>query len=611
MKNNTEYKSLWQITGALVLCIIIALSVHAIQAEDDASEVSVEVSQEDQESGSTDVRISTEAMSTFGISVDEATSRVPPETAIAPARVSYNAEAMAHVGTPVSGRAGELNVRLGDIVAEGDILAVIESPELGTAESDLLQKKSLREAAESAVEVARIAYQRAEELRKANSVSVSDLLSKEGDLKKAGSDLKVAEAAYLAAENHLHIMGVSHDQIESLLISGEVTSQFEVKAPISGNIVQRAVTPGEVVGPDRETLFIIADMSTLWVLADVPSQLSHRLDKETPVRIRIDDAGNYEFAGVISYVSPELDPRTRTASVRIVLDADTKTKNSEESSTLVEPVYELTEAEIAAAKDTGDWCGPHDAPESRCPLCGGDESRPVYSQAVIAVYQTRGDWCPEHRRPESTCQLCNSGLSQQDEALVTGIEKPEVVYSLTDEEITAAKDAGDWCGPHDAPESRCPLCGGDEARPVYSQAVIEIFKNRNDWCSEHRLPESKCVFCNFSAGEVNKSADPGLPAGRLLKPGMFGTAEFQLTREDENAVLIREEAVQTMAGYPLVFIPNGENQFTPREVALGEAIGDWVPVLSGLREGEDYVVGGSFILKAELGKAGVVDPCTN
>jgi len=94
---------------------------------------------------------------------------------------------------------------------------------------------------------------------------------------------------------------------------------------------------------------------------------------------------------------------------------------------------------------------------------------------------------------------------------------------------------------------------------------------------------------------------------------MFGTVELELSEAGEkpasSSVLIREAAVQTMAGYPLVFIPAGNNLFIPREVSLGTAKGDWVPVLAGLKEGEEYVAGGSFILKAELGKSGVVDTC--
>lgn len=613
MTRGTLHDRLRGIAGASLIAAMTILSANALRAEDGDDHAAEGHSGEAGGGHTDEVKISPEARKLFGISLDKAVRRTLTETTVAPARVSYNAEAMAHVGSPVAGRAGELKVRLGDVVQKGDVLAVIESPDLGSAESELLQKRSLREAAESAVEVAKLAFQRAEELRKTNSVSVTDLLSRQGDLKKAEGELKVASAEYLAAENHLHILGITQGQIDRLLASGEVTSRFELKAPIAGTVVQRGVTPGEVVGPDRETLMVIADMKTLWVLADLPGRVAHRLAGDTPVRIRIDDAGDYEFVGVISYLSPELNPRTRTVSVRIVLDADATGRIAEEMTEPTAPSYELSEAEIAKAKDEGDWCAEHDAPDSRCPLCSRDSKQPVYSAAVIDVFEKKGDWCEEHRLPESRCELCKNGLRKENRAMVDGIKEVQPAYTLTDEEIAAAKTSGDWCAAHEAPESRCPLCGGDESRPVYSPTVIAVYEERADWCAEHRLPESRCTICNPSLGGNSAAEKQGPPAGRLLKPGMFGTVELELSEAGEkpasSSVLIREAAVQTMAGYPLVFIPAGNNLFIPREVSLGTAKGDWVPVLAGLKEGEEYVAGGSFILKAELGKSGVVDTC--
>jgi len=268
-----------------------------------------------------EVTISPEAMETFGITVEKLTPRMLTETVVAPARVAYNGEAMAHVGSPVAGRAGELKVRLGDVVEKGDVLAIIESQDLGAAESALLQSRSLREAAVSAVEVSRLAFQRAEELRKTNSVSVTDLLSRQGELKKAEGELKVAVAAYLAAENRLHILGISQAQVERLLESGEVTSRFELRAPIAGTVILREVTPGEVVGPDREALMVIADMQTLWVLADVPERVAHRVMAGSRGRITLGLAEGAELKGTVSYVAPSLNPKTRTAQVRLVVDA--------------------------------------------------------------------------------------------------------------------------------------------------------------------------------------------------------------------------------------------------------------------------------------------------
>ena len=340
MTRGTLYDSLRRITGASLIAAMTVLSANALQAED-GHDHAAEGHSGEAEGGHTDeVKISPEAMKIFGISLDKAVRRTLTETTVAPARASYNAEAMAHVGSPVEGRAGELKVRLGDVVRKGDVLAVIESPDLGSAESELLQKRSLREAAESAVEVANLAFQRAEELRKTNSVSVTDFLSRQGDLKKAEGELKVASAEYLAAENHLHILGITQVQIERLLASGEVTSLFELKAPIAGTVVQREVTPGEVVGPDRETLMVIADMSTLWVLADVPERMAHRVISGSKGRMTLGAAEGAVLEGTVSYISPELNPRTRTAQIRLVIDAAGAVSFSDAASSASPPEHD-------------------------------------------------------------------------------------------------------------------------------------------------------------------------------------------------------------------------------------------------------------------------------
>ena len=93
-----------------------------------------------------------------------------------------------------------------------------------------------------------------------------------------------------------------------------------------------------------------------------------------------------------------------------------------------------------------------------------------------------------------------------------------------------------------------------------------------------------------------------------LKPGMFAQVEIEMTSDKTEAVLaVPEAAVQTIEGETIVFVPvEGEpNTFTKRAVKVGRPIGRMVPVVSGLKEGEKYVVSGSFILKAELGKSSV------
>mgnify|MGYP000853132127 FL=1 len=88
-----------------------------------------------------EVKLTAEAIERYGVKVQPAQLWALKPTFVAPARVGFNTEAMAHVGSPLRGRAVELKVRLGDTVKRGDALLVVESPELGEAQNDFFQKR--------------------------------------------------------------------------------------------------------------------------------------------------------------------------------------------------------------------------------------------------------------------------------------------------------------------------------------------------------------------------------------------------------------------------------------------------------------------------------------
>ncbi|MBK8269501.1 MAG: efflux RND transporter periplasmic adaptor subunit [Planctomycetes bacterium] len=86
-----------------------------------------------------EVTLTRDAIDRYGIKVETASLYRLGPSFVAPARVAFNAEAIAHVGSTLPGRVVELAVRLGDVVTKGDLLLVVESPQLGEAQSDYLQ----------------------------------------------------------------------------------------------------------------------------------------------------------------------------------------------------------------------------------------------------------------------------------------------------------------------------------------------------------------------------------------------------------------------------------------------------------------------------------------
>ena len=273
----------------------------------------------DGEAGHADeVVLTAQAIEQYGLKIEAAQLWQLRPTFIVPARVGFNTEAMAHVGTPVPGRAVELKVRLGSEIKAGDPLVVVESPELGAAQSAFLIKRTAAETAAPAVDLAKASWDRARNLfESTQGVTLTDVQQREAEHKAAMAALKSAQAEAVAAENQLHLLGMTQDQVETLAASSEVHPRFTIVAPITGQVVQREVTLGELVNPEREALLVIADVTTLWVLADVPEARLGQVAVGAKAWVRIGGLQGQQYEGAIAFISPIVDASTRTAQVRI------------------------------------------------------------------------------------------------------------------------------------------------------------------------------------------------------------------------------------------------------------------------------------------------------
>lgn len=268
-----------------------------------------------------EVTLSSDAVVRYGIEIQAAQLWVLRPTITAPARVGFNTEAMAHVGSPLRGRIAEVKVRVGDPVTVGQELAVIESPELGEAQADYLQRGVAVQTAGPAVELSKVAWERARGLyEKSQGISLTEVQRREAEYKVSVAALKAAESARTAAANRLHLLGMTGTEIEALASTGTVVPRYTIRAVIDGVVVQREVTLGELVSPDREYLMVLADATKLWVLADVPETklLQVQPGAKAWISVRaLGETGGKRFEGSVAFLSPFVDPTTRTAQVRI------------------------------------------------------------------------------------------------------------------------------------------------------------------------------------------------------------------------------------------------------------------------------------------------------
>jgi len=272
-----------------------------------------------------EVKLASDVVAKYGIQTSQARLWNLRPTIHVPARVGFDTEAMAHVGSPLRGRIVDVKVRVGDEVRVGAELAIIESPELGEAQAEFLQRGVAVQTAEPAVDLSRVAWERARGLyEQSQGISLTEVQRREAEHKASIAALKAAESARTAAANRLHMLGMDHAGIEALATTGEVVPRYTIRAAIDGVVVQREVTLGELVNPEREYLMVLADATKLWVLADVPEARLMQVAIGSKAWISVGsegDEGHKRFEGAVTFLSPFVDPTTRTAQVRIEVPA--------------------------------------------------------------------------------------------------------------------------------------------------------------------------------------------------------------------------------------------------------------------------------------------------
>lgn len=267
-----------------------------------------------------EVKLTPAAIDRYGITVAPAGKSVLRTAFAAPARVAFNADAMAHVSSAVTGRVSELRIKLGDNVKRGDVLFVVDSPELGQAQSEYLLKRKAVDAARPAVQLAKEAYDRAKLLLDQNqSIALAEVQKRESEWRTAEGNLRSAEATVIDAENKLYLYGMSEDAVATLARTGKIAPHHSIIAPINGQIIERKVSLGELVSPDRDALMVIADVTSIWVIADVPETHVADVIKGSSVRIRSASLKDRTIEGTVNYIAPAIDPNTRTAKVRVEL----------------------------------------------------------------------------------------------------------------------------------------------------------------------------------------------------------------------------------------------------------------------------------------------------
>ncbi|HEV3482547.1 MAG TPA: efflux RND transporter periplasmic adaptor subunit [Candidatus Acidoferrales bacterium] len=216
--------------------------------------------------------------------------------------VAYNAFKTTPVITQIGGPVSRILVVPGQHVSAGQPLLEVTSPDYSQLLDTYIK-------AREGFRVADKNYTRAQDLYQHQAIAERDLLQAESDRNQAQADLN-------ASEQSMKILGIKNPEDVAKATS---SAEIPVIAPIGGEVVERLVSPGQVMQAGQTQAFTISDMSTVWVLANVYQADLAYIKTGDDVVVQT-DAYPQSFHGRISYVSAALDPNTRTLQARVVVD---------------------------------------------------------------------------------------------------------------------------------------------------------------------------------------------------------------------------------------------------------------------------------------------------
>jgi len=216
--------------------------------------------------------------------------------------VTYNAFKTTPVFSPIGGPVHEILVAPGQTVTAGQALLTVNSPDYSAARSAYLK-------ARDAFFLADKIYMRSQDLYSHGALAEADLQQAETSRSQAQADLQ-------ASEDMLRALGIK-DPEGMVKNPPKTTLQIPLPAPVSGEVVERLVGPGQLLQGGATQVFTISDMSTVWVLVNVYQSDVAYVHVGDSVDITTDTYPQI-FHGRISYVAPALDPNTRTLQARIV-----------------------------------------------------------------------------------------------------------------------------------------------------------------------------------------------------------------------------------------------------------------------------------------------------
>ena len=501
-----------------------------------------------------------------------------------PARVAFNAETMAHVGTLVKGRVSSMKARLGDTVKKGDVLFTIESTELGTAQNGFLQGLDAAAAAQPAIALAENdpgMAQAEAEVKAAEALLV--LVENPAAINKAKADLEAAAATVELAKNSKAINKAKADldaasAMVELSRKSKVVAQAQGKLDAAKPVLLRAkqlFESGKKLEEDgaiaavelkrRETAMQSAAAEVFAAQATV-QQAEAQQQRDLKAAAAAHQAA---AAGLAQAVANQQRDIVAAKGKLTAATAAAKAAKSQTEKVRIEAKSGLSAAQSAVS-----------TAQNQLTLFG------MNTEAIAALAKNR------KLSPNCIVTSPRAGTVVEREVTLGETVNPSQPHLLILADLTQV-----WVL-MEVPPSRARAVKTGQPVTLLNQDSGQKTLAKLAYISPVVDPKTRTVQARVELD--NADGD--------WRPGQFLTALLPTGERVTEQLTVPVEAVQIVDGQPTVYVrvkdEKGAQTFKPQAVTVGEPVDGWRAVTTGLKGGEAVVVKNSYLLKAEFGKAG-------
>lgn len=245
------------------------------------------------------VKLDVDSLKRLGVHVEGAGGATAHRTLRVPGTLDYNFEHYAEIGVPLEGRVSAVNVRVGDSVKKGTVLASVVVPSIAAAQADYLT-------AQAGASAAKKNHAREEEL-------LTKQLTTAREAEVAKSEADQADANLAAAEARLRALRVTVPKNDTVVAAA---GTLTLTSPIQGVVVVRKANLGAFLSP-AERAFVVADLTELWASLEVHESDVSYLHLGAEVELTVDAHPGQIFKGKLSLVDPQVGTASRAVRARV------------------------------------------------------------------------------------------------------------------------------------------------------------------------------------------------------------------------------------------------------------------------------------------------------